>query len=110
MNPDLKVIIDYSIKDARDIGKKNFRLQVPVDMKELLFYNRDKVVEYINSLGHAVMTNEPNENAWHGWDIPASRQSQFPDEFRAGRNHFDYQMIQITPTTLVVDVALSEVN
>lgn len=110
INPDLKVIIDFGIKDSIDSNLSNYRVRVPLDMKDLLFNNMEDVISYINSLGYTVTTNKPDEDAWHGWDIPNNRQHLYPDKLSSGRDHSNYQLMNITPNTLTIDVDLEKKN
>ncbi len=110
INPDLKVIIDFGIKDSINNKQDYYRVRVPIDMKELLFNNKDEVISYINTLGHKVVTNIPDDNAWHGWDIPDNRKHLYPDKLSSGRDHSNYQLMNITPNTLTIDVNLETNN
>lgn len=110
INPDIKVIIDFGINDAILSGEKSYRVTVPIDMKKILFNDLDNVVSYIESQGFVVTTNKPDDDAWHGWDIPNNRQHLYPDKLSSGRDHSNYQLMNITPNTLTIDVDLEKNN
>lgn len=108
INPDLKVIIDFGINDAIALGEEEYRVRVPEDFKETLFYDLDNVLNYIKSLGYSATTNAPDEDAWHGWDIPANREHLYPEKLSMGKDHSNYQIMESSPNTLTIDVKLKE--
>ena len=104
LDQDLKVIIDYLIKDAKDASKTSVLITVPDDYKEVLFGNKTDAVTYIESLGYTVSTNDPDEKSWRGWDVPLFRANEFPDGFAIGRDHNNYQLMHSSITNLQIKV------
>jgi len=104
LDQDLKVIIDYLIKDGKDAGKKGISLVVPDDYKEVLYSNLSDVKAYISQLGYTCQDNAPDDNSWRGWDVPLAREGEFPEGYALGRNHNNYQLMEASANNLMIKV------
>lgn len=101
MDDNLKTIIDWDIKNNLTTPD-GWALEIPDDYKDLLYQQLPDVTRYLNSVGYQVTTNLPDENAWHGWDMPVSRADEFPAEYLTGKNRQLYQLFHTSGANLKV--------
>lgn len=102
MDEDLKTIIDWELK--KNVNTPDgWALHIPDDYKAILFRQISEVTRYLDTAGYVVTTNQPDEGAWHGWNIPTMRANEgFPKEYLSGKNRGLYQLFHATEDNIRV--------